>query len=201
MSVVACTIWHETKYELRCLAHARARTHTHARTHAHTHTHNIHTHRDTHTTYTHTHTYIHTQHIHTHNTFSHTTHAHTHTHTRVHAGSMQTFISSPVELLKIRLQLQRAKPGSAGYVGAVGMLRRVLTHEGVPGARLGPRRAGRATNHTCQRQPRGRGLHRPPWAARYEQRALSARATPTQGCSAGAGSPCCGTRPATACTL
>ncbi|KIZ07055.1 hypothetical protein MNEG_0905 [Monoraphidium neglectum] len=47
------------------------------------------------------------------------------------AGAVQTFISSPVELLKIRLQLQRAKPGAPGYVGPLGMLRRVLKYEGV----------------------------------------------------------------------
>lgn len=48
-------------------------------------------------------------------------------------GAIQTFISCPVELLKIRLQLQRAKPGTAGYIGPLGMLRQVVAHEGVAG--------------------------------------------------------------------
>jgi len=48
-------------------------------------------------------------------------------------GAVQTFISSPVELLKIRQQLQRSTPGSADYVGPLGMLRRVLRDEGAPG--------------------------------------------------------------------
>jgi hypothetical protein len=51
------------------------------------------------------------------------------------AGAVQTFISSPVELLKIRLQLQRAHPGAPDYVGPLGMLRRVLRDEGAAGAR------------------------------------------------------------------
>ncbi|GBF97772.1 mitochondrial arginine transporter [Raphidocelis subcapitata] len=49
------------------------------------------------------------------------------------AGAVQTFISSPVELLKIRLQLQRARPGAADYVGPLGMLRRVVAQEGAAG--------------------------------------------------------------------
>jgi hypothetical protein len=53
-------------------------------------------------------------------------------------GAVQTFISSPVELLKIRLQLQRAKPGAPGYVGPLGMLRRVLKYEGVAGTAGAP---------------------------------------------------------------
>lgn len=40
-----------------------------------------------------------------------------------------------MELLKIRLQLQRAKPGEAGYTGPLAMLRRVLREEGRAGAR------------------------------------------------------------------
>ena len=44
-------------------------------------------------------------------------------------GAVQTLISSPVELLKIRLQLQRAPPGAAGYAGPLRMLRRVLAEE------------------------------------------------------------------------
>ncbi|WIA22758.1 hypothetical protein OEZ86_009715 [Tetradesmus obliquus] len=49
------------------------------------------------------------------------------------AGAVQTCISCPVELLKIRLQLQQALPGMAGYVGPWGMLRRVVAQEGVLG--------------------------------------------------------------------
>ncbi|KAF6265536.1 mitochondrial carrier domain-containing protein [Scenedesmus sp. NREL 46B-D3] len=49
------------------------------------------------------------------------------------AGAVQTCISCPVELLKIRLQLQHALPGMPGYVGPWGMLRRVVAQEGVLG--------------------------------------------------------------------
>jgi hypothetical protein len=50
------------------------------------------------------------------------------------AGAVQTCISCPVELLKIRLQLQHALPGTPGYVGPWGMLHRVVAQEGVLGA-------------------------------------------------------------------
>jgi hypothetical protein len=53
-------------------------------------------------------------------------------------GAVQTFISSPVELLKIRLQLQLARPGAPDYVGPLGMLRRVLRDEGAAGALQAP---------------------------------------------------------------
>jgi hypothetical protein len=45
-----------------------------------------------------------------------------------------SFITSPVELLKIRMQLQAPLPGTPGYLGPVPMLRHVLRHEGLAGA-------------------------------------------------------------------
>jgi hypothetical protein len=48
---------------------------------------------------------------------------------------VQTVISSPVELLKIRMQLQQAMPGTPGYVGSLGMLRSIVAAEGWPGER------------------------------------------------------------------
>lgn len=64
------------------------------------------------------------------------------------AGAVQTAISCPVELLKIRLQLQTVLPGSPGYIGPWGMLRHVLTTEGVCGA---------AGGHQA---PAGQAVHR-----------------------------------------
>ena len=55
------------------------------------------------------------------------------------AGAVQTFISTPVELLKIRLQLQTAVPGVPGYRGPWAMLRHVLRREGPTGGRAGGR--------------------------------------------------------------
>lgn len=49
------------------------------------------------------------------------------------AGAVQTVISSPVELLKIRLQLQTSMPGSPSYVGSYGMLQRIISTEGMTG--------------------------------------------------------------------
>ncbi len=49
------------------------------------------------------------------------------------AGAMQTLVSSPVELLKIRLQLQTTAPGSRGYVGPLSMARDILRREGLRG--------------------------------------------------------------------
>ena len=49
------------------------------------------------------------------------------------AGVVQTFIVAPVELLKIRQQLQTAVAGEATYVGPVRLLRQILRAEGVRG--------------------------------------------------------------------
>lgn len=49
------------------------------------------------------------------------------------AGLLQTAAIVPVDLLKIRMQLQRASSGSAAYVGAVQQLRQVLASQGLPG--------------------------------------------------------------------
>lgn len=53
------------------------------------------------------------------------------------AGAMSSFISSPTELLKIRMQLQKAMPGTPGYLGPLGMLQQVVQHEGVLGEHSG----------------------------------------------------------------
>ena len=50
------------------------------------------------------------------------------------AGVVQTAVVTPVELLKIRQQLQTACPGQAGYVGPLGLLRSLLAAEGIRGA-------------------------------------------------------------------
>jgi Mitochondrial carrier protein len=49
------------------------------------------------------------------------------------AGVVQTFIVAPVELLKVRQQLQTAVAGDAAYVGPVQLLRQLLRAEGVRG--------------------------------------------------------------------
>ena len=49
------------------------------------------------------------------------------------AGAAQTVVLTPVDVLKIRLQLQTAVPGAAGYVGPLAMLRRLLLSDGVRG--------------------------------------------------------------------
>ncbi len=50
------------------------------------------------------------------------------------AGVVQTAVVTPVELLKIRQQLQTACPGQAGYVGSLRLLRALLATEGIRGA-------------------------------------------------------------------
>ena len=50
------------------------------------------------------------------------------------AGLAQTIIITPVDLLKIRQQIQRSLPGTAGYVGPLQLLARILRQEGVTGA-------------------------------------------------------------------
>jgi hypothetical protein len=49
------------------------------------------------------------------------------------AGLMQTAITTPTELLKIRLQLQTQLPGSPGYVGPIRLLKQVAMREGITG--------------------------------------------------------------------
>ncbi|DBA73969.1 hypothetical protein WJX77_007513 [Trebouxia sp. C0004] len=49
------------------------------------------------------------------------------------AGLMQTAITTPTELLKIRLQLQTQLPGSPGYVGPIRLLKQVAMREGIIG--------------------------------------------------------------------
>jgi solute carrier family 25 carnitine/acylcarnitine transporter 20/29 len=48
------------------------------------------------------------------------------------AGAVQTVIVTPIDLLKIRLQLQTARPGSLEYVGPLRMLRLLMSTEGIP---------------------------------------------------------------------
>lgn len=52
------------------------------------------------------------------------------------SGLMQTAITTPTELLKIRLQLQTQLPGNPGYVGPIRLLKQVTLREGVSGALL-----------------------------------------------------------------
>jgi hypothetical protein len=52
------------------------------------------------------------------------------------AGTMSSFICSPTELLKIRMQLQRPLPGTPGYLGPWGMLRHLVRNEGLSGESL-----------------------------------------------------------------
>lgn len=54
-------------------------------------------------------------------------------HTGSAAGVVQTAVVSPVELLKIRQQLQALSPRDAGYIGPLQLLRRLLAAEGVRG--------------------------------------------------------------------
>lgn len=48
------------------------------------------------------------------------------------AGAVQTVIVTPIDLLKIRLQLQTVRPGSLEYVGPLRMLRLLVSTEGIP---------------------------------------------------------------------
>ena len=50
------------------------------------------------------------------------------------AGLAQTLIITPVDLLKIRQQIQTSVPGTAGFVGPLQLLARILRQEGVTGA-------------------------------------------------------------------
>lgn len=54
------------------------------------------------------------------------------------AGVVQTFIVAPVELLKVRQQLQTAVAGDAAYIGSVRLLRQILRAEGVRGKGQSP---------------------------------------------------------------
>lgn len=48
---------------------------------------------------------------------------------------MQTAVTTPTELLKIRLQLQTQLPGSPSYVGPIRLLKQVIMREGLTGRR------------------------------------------------------------------
>ena len=50
------------------------------------------------------------------------------------SGAVQTLISTPVDLLKIRQQLQTTKPGMASHVDPLQLLWRIVATEGLPGA-------------------------------------------------------------------
>ena len=58
-------------------------------------------------------------------------------HAGTFSGLMQTAITTPTELLKIRLQLQTQLPGQPGYVGPIRLLKQVSQREGISGALLG----------------------------------------------------------------
>ena len=64
------------------------------------------------------------------------------------AGLMQTAVTTPTELLKIRLQLQTQLPGSPGYVGPIRLLKQVIMREGLTGRRA-----------PCTRQSVRQSLH------------------------------------------
>jgi solute carrier family 25 (mitochondrial carnitine/acylcarnitine transporter), member 20/29 len=49
------------------------------------------------------------------------------------AGTVQTAVVTPVDLLKIRLQLQTAVPHTPGYLGPLALLRNILATEGPRG--------------------------------------------------------------------
>ena len=49
------------------------------------------------------------------------------------AGLVQCAVSTPVDLLKIRQQLQRVRPGERGYVGPLPLLRDTWRAEGAAG--------------------------------------------------------------------
>jgi hypothetical protein len=49
------------------------------------------------------------------------------------AGLAQCFLMIPIDVLKIRAQLQEKPPGATGYVAPADQLRSVLRHEGVAG--------------------------------------------------------------------
>lgn len=55
--------------------------------------------------------------------------------TGMFAGAVQTLVSTPVDLLKIRQQLQLVPPGSPCYVGPLQLLSSILRHEGLAGER------------------------------------------------------------------
>lgn len=54
------------------------------------------------------------------------------------SGAVQTAISTPVDLLKIRQQLQIARLGMESYVGPLQLLRQILRTEGLPGGHEDP---------------------------------------------------------------
>lgn len=54
------------------------------------------------------------------------------------AGLVQSLVITPVDLLKIRQQLQTAVPGSAAYVGPLQLLRHVCRAEGFTGEQRRP---------------------------------------------------------------
>lgn len=52
----------------------------------------------------------------------------------VYVALPQVWVWSPVEMVKLRLQLQAAPRGSPGYVGPLAMTRQIWAREGVRGA-------------------------------------------------------------------
>ncbi len=69
------------------------------------------------------------------------------------AGAVQTVIVTPIDLLKIRLQLQTATPGSASYIGPWSMLQKVISREG------GARSLYRGTTITAIRDIPSHGVY------------------------------------------
>ena len=54
-------------------------------------------------------------------------------HAGTFSGLLQTAVTTPTELLKIRLQLQTQLPGDPGYVGSIPLLKQVVLREGISG--------------------------------------------------------------------
>ena len=52
------------------------------------------------------------------------------------AGAVQTLVTTPVDLLKIRMQLQTALPGQPHYTGNLRLLSNIVTRDGLQGTRL-----------------------------------------------------------------
>ncbi len=60
---------------------------------------------------------------------------------------LQVWVWSPVEMVKLRMQLQKVPRGSPGYVGPLALARRIWQREGV----RGKERAAAHTVHETKR--------------------------------------------------
>ena len=60
-------------------------------------------------------------------------HHYMHANAGMFAGTVQSTVITPVDLLKIRMQMQTAPRGSPDYTGSLQMLKRVIQREGFSG--------------------------------------------------------------------